>query len=397
MILSLVPASPRRRRDRLILTIVAAAVLLSWMQGCYYMQAAAGQLEVMRHRRPLNEVIEDPATPATLAERLRLLQEARRFASEELFLPDNDSYRSYADLQKDYVVWNVVAAPEFSLQPKTWCYLIVGCVAYRGYFSGDAAQRKAEQLKRHGYDVFVGGVSAYSTLGRFADPLLSTMMQSDDRDLISVLFHELAHQLLYIKDDTEFNESFASAVAEIGLSRWAKHSGEQGGGSDWCVQQFRRETLTTLLLRAREDLGGLYESELPETEMRARKQQRLNQLEEAVAEINAGQPGWLGGALNNARLASLALYRGTVAAFLGLLERCNDDLPCFYSASEKIAKLPQDDRRVALDELQQSAVDAGASACAVGGWSFMKTAMPVAALTGGISLDTRRVSPDIRH
>jgi len=210
------------------------------------MQAARGQLDVMSKREPIDKLIEAPDTPEELAARLRLVSEARQFAIDELLLPDNDSYRSYADLGRDYVVWNVFAAPEFSLDPKTWCFPIAGCVAYRGYFSEDAARRKADQLAEDGLDVAVGGVPAYSTLGRFDDPVLNTMMHWEDADLVATIFHELAHQVLYVKNDSAFNESFATTVEEIGIERWLT-SRDQGGD----FNDYNRRLWTPLPRRVR--------------------------------------------------------------------------------------------------------------------------------------------------
>lgn len=324
------------------------ALCLVSLGGCYYMQAVRGQFEVLARREPLDEVIADPDTAPELAARLELLESARRFASEELGLPDNDSYRSYADLDRDYVVWNVIAAPEFSLEPKTWCYLVVGCVAYRGYFSRKDAYRKGRELRRDGYDVFVGGVTAYSTLGRFADPILNTMMRKDDLELVSLLFHELAHQRLYVDDATEFNESFATAVAEIGLERWLEERGGEAAFARWQRRQERRDALTGLVGDAIADLERLYASGLPAAEMRRRKSARLAELGAAAAALGGGGKP-LAGDLNNARLVSLSLYRGKVDAFLRLLDRCGGDLGCFYDRAAAIAELPADERRAALE------------------------------------------------
>ena len=194
--------------------------MLLMLSGCYYTQAARGQMEISRKREPIEDIVASDESPPDLVAQLTVVSEARQFSIDILGLPDNDSYRSYADLERDYVVWNIVAVPEFSLQAKTWCYPIVGCVSYRGYFSQDKAQKKADDLRDDGYDVALGGVAAYSTLGRFSDPILNTMMHWGEADLVAVMFHELAHQVLYIKDDTEFNESFATAVEEIGMQRW---------------------------------------------------------------------------------------------------------------------------------------------------------------------------------
>src|SRR4051812_10885006 len=207
---------------------ILLALSASSLCGCYLIQAATGQMQIVSKRQPIAEVIRDPATSEKLKARLEYVAAARDFASRELGLPDNESYRSYADLGRPYVVWNVFAAPEFSVEPRQWCFPIAGCVVYRGYFSEAAAQRYARKLRRRGDDVAVGGVAAYSTLGHFKDPVLSTMLGWSDAQLAATLFHELAHQVVYVPGDSQFNESFATVVEEAGLERWlAARQGEQ--------------------------------------------------------------------------------------------------------------------------------------------------------------------------
>jgi len=299
------------------------------ISGCYYMQAARGQLDVMSKREPIDELIEAPDTPDELAARLRLVSEARQFAIDELLLPDNDSYRSYADLGRDYVVWNVFAAPEFSLDPKTWCFPIAGCVAYRGYFSEDAARRKADQLAEDGLDVAVGGVPAYSTLGRFDDPVLNTMMHWEDADLVATIFHELAHQVLYLKDDSAFNESFATTVEEIGIERWLTSRDQGGDFNDYNERRERREKSMDAIAAARSDLEKLYASSMTAHEMRRAKETRLAQLaSELPAELEID--------LNNARLASMSLYQSRVPEFRVLYELCERELRCFYDQASSL-------------------------------------------------------------
>ena len=253
------------KRATTILFLVSAALTATMLLGgCYYMQAVNGQLELMRKREPIPEVLANSTLPDDVRDKLELVMEARQFSVEALGLPDNGSYRSYADLERDFVVWNVFAAPEFSLEPETWCFPVVGCVAYRGYFSEDDARRLAEKLAASGYDVYVGGVPAYSTLGRFDDPVLNTMMRWSDVDLISTVFHELAHQRLFVKGDTAFNESFATAVAEAGLERWLAERDETDTLKRYYQRdQFRRE-LRVLADAAREDLAALYASGVDE-------------------------------------------------------------------------------------------------------------------------------------
>ena len=340
-----------------LLIVIAAFLATFQVAGCYYMQAAGGQLEISRKRTPINEVIENPDTPEQLKSRLEMVQRARRFAIDELLLPDNESYQTFADLERDYVVWNVMAAPEFSLQAKTWCYPIVGCVAYRGYFAEKKARDLGGRLRDDGYDVFVGGVAAYSTLGRFADPVLNTMMRWSDVDLVATLFHELAHQKLFIKGDTGFNESFATAVAEIGIERWLAAHGKESELSGYIGRGELRETLMALVDGAKIELEALYNEDLDDEVKHGRKKEILESLSADAGRVVEQQPfaanNWLKAPLNNARLASLVLYRGQLDDFRRLLERCENDLSCFYQRVESIAELPQEERSC---ELKGSAV-----------------------------------------
>lgn len=335
-----------------MLRLLTTMFLCLPLTGCYYLQAASGQWEVMRKREPLNAVIEDPDTSSELAARLRMLGEARDFSVTELGLPDNRSYRSYAALDRDYVVWNVFAAPEFSLQAKQWCYPVAGCVSYRGYFSEQAAIRESQRLAADGYDVAVGGVAAYSTLGNFSDPILSTMMRWDDVDLVAVLFHELAHQVVYVKDDTSFNESFATAVEEIGVKRWLESRGEDAKEADYLASRELQQSLLALVANARIALQSVYESDLNVEQKRVRKRERLRQLAgDAAAEIELGGKddlAWLAGELNNARLISMTLYEGRLPAFRVLYSTCNENLACFYEAAKQLAEMDIETRERAL-------------------------------------------------
>ena len=200
--------------------VVALLAFLLPLHGCYYVQAAQGHLKLMSAREPIETVVADAETPDAVRKRLNVVTEARRFAIEELGLPDNGSYTSYVDLGRDYVVVNVFAAPEFSLAPKRWCHPFVGCMAYRGYYAADDATEYAARLAREGWDTTTSKVRAYSTLGRFRDPVLSTMIAGSEDATVSLVFHELAHQVIYVRGDTAFNESFATFVASEGLRRW---------------------------------------------------------------------------------------------------------------------------------------------------------------------------------
>ena len=342
--------NPIRRLTQLTLVLVLAS-----LSGCYYVQATRGQIEVLAKREPIDEILESPETPAELSERLSMIREARRFSIQELGLPDNESYLSYSDIDRDYVVWNVFAAPEFSLDAKQWCYPIVGCVSYRGYFSEDAAHRQARRLSDKGYDVAVGGVPAYSTLGNFDDPVLNTMMRWDDVQLVSTLFHELAHQVLYIKDDTGFNESFATAVEEIGIEKWLATHGRKGDMSRYRARKERHREFVELVNIARNDLAEIYARDIDAQMMRDLKASRLAELANAIGAIleREGHSGehWLTIDLNNARLLPMTLYDGRVPAFRALFAECDFDLACFYAEAKTISDMERPERDARLDQL----------------------------------------------
>ncbi|MGB5247390.1 MAG: aminopeptidase [Woeseia sp.] len=334
--------------------VIAGLMLMTLLQGCYYLQAAHGQFGIWKKSQPLDVVINDPATDPALADRLRLLRDAREFASSRLLLPNNGSYQNYADLGRDYVLWNVVAAPEFSLEPRTWCYLIVGCLAYRGYFDEAKARQLGAKLQKESFDVYVGGVPAYSTLGHFNDPLLNTMMQRDDADLVALLFHELAHQRLYLKDETAFNESFASAVAEFGLQEWFAERGDAATGELWLARQRLAESRMDRIRDTREKLAALYAGSMPQAQMRASKAALIGELKTRLAADSADPSAWDGVAINNAWLATFALYRGYLPAFRQLFDDCAADWNCFYDAVNALGDLPADKRAQSLAEIASS-------------------------------------------
>ena len=332
-----------------ILVLVFMCMSLS---SCYYMQAASGQLEVMRKREPVNDVIANPDTSPELASRLRLVNEARDFSIKELGLPDNQSYRTYAELERDYVVWNVFAAAEFSLTPKQWCFPVAGCVSYRGYFSKQKAIKKSRSLADDGFDVAVGGVAAYSTLGNFSDPILSTMMQWDDVQLIAVLFHELAHQVVYVKDDSAFNESFATAVEEFGVKRWLQSKGQEALFADYVARREYQQRIADIVSATRLDLEAIYSSDMTDGVKREQKAQRLSALVEDVnreAERSGSKTsGWIKSGLNNAHLISTTLYEGWLPSFRALFRQCEYQINCFYAEARALAKLDFIEREAAL-------------------------------------------------
>lgn len=335
-----------------VLLAVAAGMLLS---GCYLMQAALGQYRVLHARQPIDALVAAPATAPQLRARLIEVQAAREFASRELGLPDNASYRSYADIGREFVVWNVVAAPQFSLRPRRWCFPVVGCVAYRGYFHERQARDLALTLEARGFDVVVEGVPAYSTLGKFADPVLSSMLRYDDDELVATVFHELAHQLIYVKNDSSFNEAFATAVEDEGLKRWLAYRGAAQRIDAFRLEQQREAALLALLAPARARLAALYESGAPVDEMRAAKQRILARLAADIRALERREgvhygvyDEWMARGLNNAQLASLATYYDCVPGFERLLAAQQGDLPRFYAAVRALAREPRAERDAGL-------------------------------------------------
>jgi predicted aminopeptidase len=321
--------------------IVALAFACLLLGGCgttYLLQAARGQYQVMSGRRPIDEVVADSRTSEELRSRLAAVRDMRAFASRELALPDNASYRTYVRLERPYVVWNVVAAPEFSVEPRRWCFPIVGCLAYRGYFGERRARTFAARLKREGYDVFVGGVAAYSTLGRLADPVLSSMLSYGEHELAAVLFHELAHQILYVPGDTTFNEAFAVAVEQVGLARWLASRGAREALAHVHARREHQAQVLALFSARRAELARLYREPLPGEAMRDRKRAVFAALEadlsalEARTGVKSGYSRWFESGINNAHLASVATYFDCVPAFERLLEEKGGDLPRFYAA-----------------------------------------------------------------
>ena len=312
------------------LRIPISLLALCLLSGCetlaYYAQAVGGQLELMARAQPVAALIADPATPQPLRERLELARSIRDYASRELKLPDNGSYRGYAELARPYVVWNVVAAPEFSLAPLESCFPVAGCVTYRGFFAREDAERHAAGLHAAGNDVIVRGVPAYSTLGRFDDPLLSTFIRSSDTELARLIFHELAHQVLYVKDDSTFNESFAVAVERAGVQRWLAATGRSGELKNFFESQERNAKFLGLLEQIRARLKTLYGTPLAPETMRERKRAEFAALE-TVLKAN---PRLSGMAPNNALLASFATYTQMVPAFERLLQEEGGDLEKFY-------------------------------------------------------------------
>ncbi|HSD74402.1 MAG TPA: aminopeptidase [Steroidobacteraceae bacterium] len=343
------PARPLHR-VRLLVALLGGAQLA----GCYVMHAARGQWDLMSRREPIATVVADPATPAPLKSQLESVVAIRQFSVSALALPDNDSYRSYADIERQYVVWNVFAAPEFSVEPRRWCFPVSGCVSYRGYFNESKARAFAAKLAKRGDDVHVAGVPAYSTLGHFADPVLNTMMNWSDVQLAAIIFHELAHQVLYVQGDSSFNEGFASVVEDEGVRRWLEQAARAAD-----LETFRRQRedylqVARLFEATRERLRALYARELPPTEMRSAKQAEFEELRRAYEARKRPRTGrsvfdaWFANGLNNALLASVATYQDCVPGLRQLLTEAGDDLPTFYARARELAGQDGEARRARL-------------------------------------------------
>ncbi|HEX2494505.1 MAG TPA: aminopeptidase [Steroidobacter sp.] len=340
---------PRLARGLLLLMLAAPS-----LSGCYLMQATTGQMDVIARRQPISAVLSSPATPPTIRSRLEYAASAREFASRELALPDNGSYRSYADLQRPYAAWNVFATEEFSVEPLRWCFPIAGCVVYRGYFNESAAEAYARRLRFRGYDAAVAGVPAYSTLGHFNDPILSTMLHWSDAQLAGTLFHELAHQVAYAPGDSQFNEAFATVVEETGVERWLAAAQRSNDLQVWRVHRERHLQFISLLLEARERLGALYRSDLGPAQKRDRKQYEFGALKLAYAQLkrewrgDAGYDRWFERTLSNADLVSAATYYACVPELRQRLAALGGDLAAFYEEARKLAALSKDERRLLL-------------------------------------------------
>jgi predicted aminopeptidase len=357
-----------------LIALAAIVFIVFGMTGCgnlaYYWQNTQGHIAVMNAAKPVRDWLDDPQTaPATKA-RLELAQRIREFASQELALPDNASYRRYADLKRSAVVWNVVAAPPYSLQLKTWCFAVVGCVGYRGYYNEADAKAEAERVKAEGFEVNVYGVPAYSTLGYMnwagGDPLLSTFINYPEGELARMIFHELAHQVLYVKDDTMFNESFATTVERLGGQQWLAKNGSEAARNEYAAFDSKRREFRTLTLRTRERLSQIYKQNQSIAGIESargatgpiaiQKQQAMRQLRDEYAQLKESWGGFAGydrfiAQANNASLGAQAAYDELVPQFEAVFEKKGRNWRAFYQAMQSITPLPKDERRKALADM----------------------------------------------
>lgn len=352
-------ARPRVRTLVRIAIVLAAACASACTTIGYYGQAVRGHLALMHARKPLATLIADEKVPATLRERLSVLADARRFAVDELALPDNDSYTSYADLGRDYVVWNVVATPALSLEPIPSCFPVSGCLSYRGFFDEAAARRHAAALAADGHDTYVGGVAAYSTLGWFDDPLVSPMFRYPDPVVVGIVFHELVHQRLYFPGDSAFNEALASAVADAGVRAYLTAT-DPLAVPDYERRRARRRAFVALVLETREALRAVYEGAGSEKEKHAAKARILERTRRRYAQLDAVRGGDAGydrffdEGLNNARLASVATYEALVPAFTAILERLDYDFRTFFDQMAALERMTPTQRAACVRDLAAS-------------------------------------------
>lgn len=332
--------------------------------GSYYWQAVRGHLQIVSRERSIPDVIADTNTVPEVSEKLKQVLELRTFAERELKLPVDGHYRRYADLNRRFVVWNVHAAPEFSLEAKTWWYPMVGRLKYRGFFSESAAKRLAGRLSKHDQEVFVGGVEAYSTLGWFRDPVLNTFLHHAPPDLAEILFHELAHQKLFVSGDTDFNEAFATSVGQEAAKRWLLRTDRKALLQEYLGDQRREREFVLIVQETRRELAALYRlhpvhlDSRPDPELlealRRRKSELLGQLRGRHDELRKSWGGispyasWFSGPLNHPQLNTVATYFDLVPGFERLLRECEGDLPKFYERVRKLGRLSKAERRCVL-------------------------------------------------
>jgi len=349
---------------------VVFGLLLPLLGGCqsarYYSQAVSGHWDIVTRRERVEQLLAQEETPADLRQSLRLAEELRRFGEQELGLPAQGQYRHYADLERPYVVWNVFAAPEFSLTAKTWWYPVVGRLDYRGFFRENEAWAQARRLARRGYDVHVGGVDAYSTLGWFSDPLLNTFVFLPETELADLLFHELAHQRLFFPGDTECNEAFATTVAREGVRRWLAAKGQAAALEEYLEERRRDDEVTDLIHAARQRLESLYDHP-PDDNPESIRQAKATILRRLRAEYSARKPAWPGydgyddwmaGPINNAQLNSVAVYTRWVPVMERLLNGVGGDLEEFFRLMEKLESLDRGERLAILGWFETRTVQA---------------------------------------
>ena len=358
--------SKRTRKWAIFLVLMLVVVAVS---GCktlsFYTQAIKGQYQLFAHQQPIQKLLAQPDTSETLRLKLQLVERLRPFADKELKLPVDGHYRKYVDVHRRFVVWNVEAAPEFSMEPKSWWYPLVGSLEYRGYFSEEGAKKYGRSLKEKGDDVYIGGSTAYSTLGWFKDPVLNTFINEPEADLAETLFHELGHQQVFARGDTDFNEAFATTVGQEGARRWLRSQGDTNALGAYAAELHRNDQFVHLIMETRRKLEELYGDEHneagkvkasrkkrnnPPDQLREQKRQVFEDLQKEYAKLkqawggNTDHDAWFAREVNNAQLNSVAAYYDLVPGFERLLELNGGDLPKFYKEAQRLADMPKKDR-----------------------------------------------------
>ena len=362
----------RRRKSLLVLSL---AIVVTAVSGCqtigFYAQAAKGQYQIFAHQQLIDKLLADPRTPAPLRRQLELIEQLRAFAKDQLKLPVDGNYRKYVDVHRPYVVWNVQAAPQFSLQPRTWWYPLVGSLEYRGYFSERGARKYAARIVKKGDDVYVDGVEAYSTLGWFKDPILNTFMDRNEPELAEVIFHELGHRRVFARGDTDFNEAYATTVGQEGARRWLRFSGKTNLLEKYAVALKRNDQFVHLIMSTREQLEKVYGDTLdkdgkvqaakipplPPARLKEAKQRVFTALRSQYEQLKiswggySGYDDWFAHELNNAQLNTIANYYDFLPAFQRLLELNGGDMEKFYQEVERLSKMDKDVRHQWLRDL----------------------------------------------
>ncbi len=338
---------------------ITVFLLLLTLQGCtdtrYYLQSVSGQLEILQKRQDINSLLVDQGLDPVLRERLELVQKMRKFAVKDLKLPDTSSYTGYTDLKRNYVVKNLVAAPEFDTQLHSWCYPVIGCATYRGYFDQNMLTRREQDMKARGFDTYIASVPAYSTLGWFDDPVLNTVLHWPDHLLAGLIFHELAHQRIYVDGDTMFNESFATAVEQIGTTLWIMNTNSAVTVAQYNESIERKNEVLQLIQKTHKNLELLYQTNSTHLKMREIKKIIFDDLKKhytTLRETWDSDPGfddWVSTDMNNAKLGSMLNYHSHVDAFIQLFRNNSSDLERFYHQVEVLSSLPQTKRNQRLD------------------------------------------------
>lgn len=339
--------------------IAALLIIPCALSACasfdYYSQSISGHIEVLGTKQPISTYLASGKASSDEHQKLTHVLKLLEFARTEMLLPDNGSYQTYSDIERDFVIWNVFATPALSLRSEQWCYLFIGCLAYRGYYAKEDATTLANSLRSQNYDVYMGGVAAYSTLGWFSDPVLNTMLRWDKLYLTRVIFHELAHQKIYIKNDTEFNEAFAEAVASIATRRWLKQHGSEEEYAILLEQEGYEQEFIRFISLYKNKLMTLYDSDLPDSRKLTEKENIFAELSRAYITLSQDWENyrvydrWIKDEMNNAKLTAFTTYREIVPAFLQMYEATGQDLKTFYSHIVRLSQCDYEQRRLFLN------------------------------------------------